>query len=693
MGLFHCTLWLIEHLVAWIAILVASAWLGHRFLQGIDFNSIVERTVFTLAVGLGAWALMFFGLGLVGLLYRGLIIGLTVAADVLAIAYVVRGRKGLQVSIRQNWKKYLSMRRAGVTVLLLVWSGLLLWPTFFPPFQWDATAHHLVLCREYLEHHRLIVVWGLPWPVLPAFNHMLFVWGMALKDDIIAQMVECSFLILGALGLFAWGKRANNTLMGIAAATFFLANPLLLWVGQSAYVDACLVSYTFLGMYALRVFWNQRAVRWWYLAMALIGMAVATKAPAFFFLAGAGALGLLAALHPLIKRKPTAGEQHKGNSAVGETAKPPFGWKAFAFGCAVALAVFIPWYTYFTYYTGNPFWSTFPQFSRGVWGSPAVVENLNNWYKNAAEPRTLVNFLRLPLDWIRYPPRFRAEVNLTLCPLIVIWPLAWIVAVWNRSVRWWTLWAVAFTLYWFSFAHQLRYWLPALPLAVVALHESIQWVLERISKAKILQTAVWLVLIIASAYWGGLYVLGVGNGLGRIPPTTSTAREEYLSWHLGYNAVNFLNNQAGANETVCMINASYWNYYIKSKVLDINAPLQAGKIPKFHWPEDQQWLEWLKAQDVNWIYVRHTDQLAFMNIPEYTSAVDSVWPGYQLVYADTVAWVFHSNTAKESASFDLSRSPLAMLQRFDLQEGHGERRTSGQLEKTNSKDDVSRTKL
>src|SRR5439155_22708409 len=120
---------------------------------------------------------------------------------------------------------------------------------------------------ENLQAHRLVLVWGIPVPVLPLLNHMLFSWAMAIKDDVLAQMVVHTFLMLTALGLYAAGKRQNRPALGCAAAVLWLAHPLILELGSTAYVDIGLTCFVFLGVYALGLFWSGREAFWWYLGM------------------------------------------------------------------------------------------------------------------------------------------------------------------------------------------------------------------------------------------------------------------------------------------------------------------------------------------------------------------------------------------------------------------------------------------
>jgi hypothetical protein len=635
--------WIILHLGCWSLMLLVATGLGHIFLRKYQFDSFVERLVFTLSLGLGLSALVIFTLGILGLLYVGVIFSLTAAGALGTVIYLFLWRKVHKLIRLPRWQEIYSLR--GVVIIFLMalaaaYWGLLLLSTLYPPVHWDAISHHLVLCREYLAAHRLFAVMGIPHPVLPTLNHMLFTWGMALQDDIVAQMMSHTFLMLTALGLYSWGKREQRPLFGVAVAAFWLGSPLVLWLGEAVYVDICLVNFVFLGVYALRIFMQQRDVRWWYLAMALLGFGAGVKLPGLFFIFIGGVIGLWLTIEHRINWKFFARKRKPQEEIETNTEQQlPFTFPAFLRGCVIASILFLPWYAYIFYYTGNPIWPTFPQYSRGDWGAPAVVANANNWLTVAAEPRTLVNFLMLPVDWIRYPARFYAETNLSLFPLIIAWPIAWVIALWNRDVRWWALWAFGFTVYWFLFPHQLRYWLPALPLAGLALYESIRWLIEKISKSAIVHAAVWITLTLVAVMWAGRGIYGEVKFKG-LPPTNAKTREAFLSPMGGYSAVKYINKQADRTENVCIINASYLNYYLKPQALDTFGLMQSGKIPYFHWPEDEQWVRWLEYRNANWILVNHTPTPDYLRIPKHNIVTNPIWPDYELVYADTQSWVF-----------------------------------------------------
>jgi hypothetical protein len=74
-------------------------------------------------------------------------------------------------------------------------------------------------------------------------------------------------------------------------------------------------------------------------------------------------------------------------------------------------------------------------------------------------------------------------------------------------------------------------------------------------------------------------------------------------------------------------------------VIDLRGALFQNRKPTFEWPDDQEWMEWLESQDVNWIFIYY--RTPELTIPKRNPVLDPYWPDYQLVYADSLIWVFH----------------------------------------------------
>ncbi|HKQ75551.1 MAG TPA: hypothetical protein VJ810_17770 [Blastocatellia bacterium] len=672
-SLYKYIAWSVSHLGIWSLMLLSAFGAGAIFLRKCQFHSLAERMVFTLALGLGLWALALFVLGLCGALYVGVIWGLTIVSAAATIFYLIQN-PSFRLSVSPSWKEYLQPRRMlvfGVAAMALAYAGLLLLAAWYPPMHWDALAGHLPLARQYLIEHRIVPLRGGAFPLLPALNHSLFAWAMALKDDVLAQMVEYTFLMLTSLGLFAWGQRLQRPGLGLAAAALWLSHPLVLWLGESAYVDVGVTCFAFLGVYALRVFWEMQDKRewgtvsgqwsvvsgrrmvgnggtmsvppqptahgplttaqanaWWLLSSALFGMAAGTKMPALFFVGAGAVLGLWARLRSWIN------------------------WGELAKGWAVALILTVPWYGFIAYHTGNPVWPMFPQITRPDWVL-STKESFENLVGGGGLPKTFLNFLQLPVYLGLQPGLFFPDNKRDFAPAIALLPAAWIIAIWRRSIRWWSLWILAYTAYWFVFASFMRYWLPVLPLVGLALYEGLAWVLEKISKSSALHNLVWVVLTVLALGYGGRAVMKELKIKGRLPVTAESRRELLIGLSSGFRGVDYINRHAKPGDTACVFNGFYLAYYLQPRVTSMMHSVWNEDSPSstLILPPREKWLEKVEANNTTWILAQHDG----LNLPQQNPFDGPGGRSYELVYRDAAAYVWRRSPLPPDLSQDMGR--------------------------------------
>ena len=624
--------WTITHLGVWALILLASNTLGLAFLRKQHFHSSLEKHLFQISLGIGLWGLLLFILGLIGVLYTGVILTLTAVASMAGIFELIRSNKEALRSNLLFWKLSftISTLLTGLAVLLAIsYFTLLLLSTQYPSVHWDAISNHLVLAREYLSSHRVTVHDGLTIPILPGLNHLLFTWALTLHDDIVAQMIEHTFLLVTAVGLYCWGRREGRGLMGLAAAAIWTAHPMVRWLGESAYVDLGISAYAFLGAYALWVFWRQREISWWHLAMALFGLAAGVKMNGLLFLIMGGAVAILAYVRLRI------------------------GWRPLMLGLILGTAVALPFYAFLGFETGSPFWPKMLELSHGQWQSPAV-QALNQGLAKVGIPKTLTNFALLSIKVIWQPEPFLAER--TLFPIIAAWPIAWLAAIPSRAARWWILWATAYIAFWFMTSQQLRHITPALPMIGLSLCEALRWILERTRRIAARQAVAWLALIAIALSWS------VPDAISQLrqkgwPPLNADQRETFLqNWLTAYDGVRYINSHSSPGDVVYVMNFSWLVYYLQPRAIDFQALLK-----RFAWAEfwdiddarktfrlkpDDRFVHWLESEKVNWLMVNLEYPARTMEIPRE----NVFWNEYELVYIRPNIWVFRRQGESRRAS-------------------------------------------
>ena len=89
---------------------------------------------------------------------------------------------------------------------------------------------------------------------------------------------------------------------------------------------------------------------------------------------------------------------------------------------------------------------------------------------------------------------------------------------------------------------------------------------------------------------------------------------------------------------VCVLSASWLNYYFNQRVIDLRGSLYGFRKPTFKWPNDQLWTDWMAYENVEWLLVYY--QARELDIPKQDPSTNPFWPNYQLVFANDDTWVF-----------------------------------------------------
>src|SRR5438128_4823132 len=202
-----------SHYFALALLALCSYIFGRRLTQRVGYHSFLEQASFSLTLGLGVIAYLILFLGLLGLLYRSLlIVGLLLG---LLICYPVwlrwiRELPALPEKLRAVRTRRLTIILIGGVIALVVSLPVWIRP-LYPPSNSDATMYHLPTARTYAEQHALVHTPYLRYPVLPQTNQMLFTLALLFYDDSLAQLVELLMMVTLAASVVAFGQRYFST--------------------------------------------------------------------------------------------------------------------------------------------------------------------------------------------------------------------------------------------------------------------------------------------------------------------------------------------------------------------------------------------------------------------------------------------------------------------------------------------------
>lgn len=543
----------VSHYAALLVFALLAYHVGRTLTRRVRYDSIAEDLAFSTSLGLAALAYVVMGLGLLGLLFPGTVSVALVLCVVVTLPAWVGTVRRVKHAVPQMAAAG-GLTRAALVALLtcaavVLSMPLLAWP-LYPPTAFDATMYHLAVAKIYTAAHGLVLTPDLRYPIFPQAPHMLFTLALLLYDDIAAQLTQMLALVLLSCALVAFARRHMSTRAGWLAAAVVLSNPLVLWLGSTAYVDMMLMLLTMLMIAAFWTWCRTSERSWLVIAGVCGGLALTVKTSAGFFI-------LVLLLAALVSHSRTR-------------------LRDAGLFAATSLAAAAPWLLRSLYYTHNPVYpflrSAFTRlFGPGVL-NPADYAGLFEDFARYGAGRSWKALLMLPWNIAADPTAFGSWVPLSISlgltlPVIAVGLFA------SVAVRWLVAIVLSFTLLWFVTAQELRYWLPALPLLGLAIGGSI----DRITGVRARFLVPILVVVLVAPGWS--YVRDRVGASGPIP-VTSAERDAFLTAVLpSYEAYATLRTMGRQNYTAYAIDDENLKYYADGRVLgDFFGPARYGLI-------------------------------------------------------------------------------------------------------------------
>ncbi len=258
----------------------------------------LDTGLFGFGLGFAVFGLLMLFLGLAGLLEQVVLYGVAILLTAVAIPTTIPFLRRVQ------WRRRPSRL---VTIYLVITLSLGLTLALLPPTSWDSLSYHLRGPWLYLQAGRIypgVDVFSLNNPFL---LEMVFMMGMALRNDAVAQLIHFGFTFLLAGMVYTLAVNSLKLPSGWTAVLILFATPMFMLLAPWTYNDLAL-SFVILGsLYAFLQWRSSEDWRWLLLSGLFSGLAMSFKYTSFIAPTMIGVLLLwnyrrqpLAAIKPLL---------------------------------------------------------------------------------------------------------------------------------------------------------------------------------------------------------------------------------------------------------------------------------------------------------------------------------------------------------------------------------------------------------
>ena len=246
--------------------------------------------MFTLAITIGIYSYLLFFLGIIGLLYQPIVIGITILFFV-AIFLV---KRSVILNVMKNLKRsFANTQDDKLYVVLLVFFLLQVVINFIgvlaPELAFDALWYHLTLPKIWLGHHSIFFIPGglLYYSAMPKLAEMLYIGALSFGTAVVAKSVHFSFGLLTCLAIYLFSRKFFTPFISLIAVVIFYANIVVAWESTTAYIDLVRAFFEILALWSFMNWATSpqpspkrrgRVIeKWLLLSAVMIGFAITTK--------------------------------------------------------------------------------------------------------------------------------------------------------------------------------------------------------------------------------------------------------------------------------------------------------------------------------------------------------------------------------------------------------------------------------
>ncbi len=246
---FEASFFYVKSILIWLSLMAGCFALGYSVLSRlqITWHSSLEQFVLSLGAGYGFASLIMLFFAGMHWVYPEVVVGLWLSGTAwFSWIFLKKGpEKDFLKEAAVQIKDFLLGSESPLLLRIFLWIFLAIsfLMALVPDLFYDSAVYHLGAPNLYLAEHGLVRIGGALSKV-PMIWQTLWIYGLALSDEVIPKLLHwsCGFLVLLALRSLA--GRLDAPRAGMAAGLFFLSVPMVQMNLWTAGVDigGCLVA-------------------------------------------------------------------------------------------------------------------------------------------------------------------------------------------------------------------------------------------------------------------------------------------------------------------------------------------------------------------------------------------------------------------------------------------------------------------
>ncbi len=323
--------------------------LGYIFLRTLKVETeFLERVVFSISIGLIIFSIFTSIAGFLGLLKKGFFVFLLFFVFIATIPSSLRFGKELREKIKSF---SLSFNFEFLSFILLTFLMVLIFLfSLAPPLFYDSLEYHLAIPNYFILKGRITYMEGNVFSNMPSYLYMLYLFGILVKNEILASLINYLMGLILTLSLITFSRRFLFSVYSFIPSLSLLSLPLTSFLMSTPIMELPLSAFLMLSFYSLLLFIRTRKNGWLLITGIFAGFSAGLKYQGLFVF-------LLVPIVLLIFER-----RIKENI------------RAIIIIFSISIIVSLPWFLKNFIYTGNPF---YPMFFKIFGGKGWSAEN--NW--------------------------------------------------------------------------------------------------------------------------------------------------------------------------------------------------------------------------------------------------------------------------------------------------------------------------